>query len=184
MTIALDLVKPGNLTPEAATAIVNGWTEDVVAVFDAKNGCVLFTPNFSYNGKYSVCYSDNKGGFMDSIQLGNALRVKDIAFGVTVPKKVKEISEDSILPEYTIDPPLDQPAVTILTVKNPPAVYMLHVDRDVGTIAYKQGSGPNLFYNPDDGWTTKAPDNNTLIIAAIICCICCCCCLMGLAFVM
>lgn len=172
MTVALNLATPGNLTADAATKIVDTWTEDIVAVFDRVNGCVLFTPNFSYNGKFSVCYSDNKGGFMDSIHIGNALKAKDIAFGVTIPNKVKEISMDSIPADYTIDPPLSQPDVTILTVKNPPSVTMLHVDRDVGSFAYKTGTTPNLVYNPDKGWVP--PDNNALIIIIIIV-ICCCC---------
>lgn len=173
MTVTLNLTTPGNLTTEAATTIVNGWNEDIVAVFDKTNGCVLFTPNFSYNGKFSVCYSDNKGGFMDSIQIGNALKAKDIAFGVTIPTKVKEVSEDSIPADYVIDPPLSQPSVTVLTVKDPPSVTMLHVDRDVGTFAYKTGSTPKLVYSADKGWTVG--NNNNLIIAAIvvICCLFC-----------
>ena len=64
MTISLNRDSPGTLSLDDAKTEVNKWKEDVVAVFDAKNGCVLFTPNFGYNGKYSVCYSDNKGGFM------------------------------------------------------------------------------------------------------------------------
>jgi hypothetical protein len=165
MTIALNLVTPGNLTADGATNLANTWHEDIVAVFDKTNGCVLFTPNFSYNGKFSVCYSDNKGGFMDSIQIGNALKAKDIAFGVTIPNKVKEVSEDSIPSDYSIDPPLSQPAVTILTVKNPPSVTMLHVDRDVGTFAYKTGTTPKLVYSADKGWTVK---NNTALIVIVV----------------
>jgi hypothetical protein len=179
MTIALNIVTPGNFSLDNAKTEVNNWKEDVVAVFDTKNGCVLFTPNFTYNGKYTACYSDNKGTFMDGIQLGNALKAKDIAFGVTIPTRVKELSVDTISPDFTIDPPLSQPDVTILTVKTPPSVTMLHVDRDVGTIAYKSGKSPNLVYNADKGWTVG---NNDMIIMIIIAlCICCCCCL-GLAF--
>ena len=178
MTVTLNLVTPGNLTADAAANLANTWTEDIVAVFDRVNGCVLFTPNFSYNGKFSVCYSDNKGGFMDSIEIGKALKAKDIAMGVTIPNKVKEVSEDSIPADYVIDPPLSQPAVTILTVKNPPSVTMLHVDRDVGTFAYKTGTTPKLVYSVDKGWTVG--NNNNLIIAAIV--VICCLCSLGLMF--
>jgi hypothetical protein len=178
MTVTLNLATPGNLTADAATNLANTWHEDIVAVFDKTNGCVLFTPNFSYNGKFSVCYSDNKGGFMDSIQIGNALKAKDIAFGVTIPNKVKELSEDKIPADYVIDPPLSQPAVTILTVKNPPSVTMLHVDRDVGTISYKSGTTPNLVYSADKGWTVK--NNTTLIVIAVVIVVVLTCCLMNM----
>jgi hypothetical protein len=180
MTISLNKDPPGTLSLDDAKTEVNKWKEDVVAVFDQKNGCVLFTPNFSYNGKYTLCYSDNKDAFMDGIQLGNALKAKDIAFGVTIPAKVKEISEDSIPKDYVIDPPLSQPAVTILTVKDPPSVTMLHVDRDKGTIVYKTGKTPNLVYDPDKGWTVG--NNNLLIIAIIAAVCCCCCCIIAIAF--
>ena len=131
-------------------------------------------------GKYTTCYSDGKGVFMDGIQLGNALKAKDIAFGVTIPTRVKELSVDTISPDFTIDPPLSQPDVTILTVKTPPSVSMLHVDRDKGTVVYKTGNAPNLVYNADKGWTVA--NNTNLIIAVIVVILCCC--LMGLAFVM
>jgi hypothetical protein len=98
---------------------------------------------------------------------------------VTVPTKVKEVSEDSIPKDYVIDPPLSQPDVTILTVKNPPSVSMLHVDKDKGTIAYKSGKPPNLVYSPDKGWTVG---NNDALILAIIVAVCCCCCIIGIAF--
>ena len=176
MTISLNRDSPGTLSLDDAKTEVNKWKEDVVAVFDAKNGCVLFTPNFGYNGKYSVCYSDNKGGFMDSIQLGNALKAKDIAFGVTIPTRVKELSVDTISSDYTIDTPLSQPDVIIVTVKNPPSVTMLHVDKDKGTIAYKSGKSPNFVYDADKGWSVA---NNKAIIIAIIVAVCCC---LGLAF--
>ena len=176
MTISLNRDSPGTLSLDDAKTEVNKWKEDVVAVFDAKNGCVLFTPNFAYNGKYSVCYSDNKGGFMDSIQLGNALKAKDIAFGVTIPTRVKELSVDTISSDYTIDTPLSQPDVIIVTVKNPPSVTMLHVDKDKGTIAYKSGKSPNFVYDADKGWSVA---NNKAIIIAIIVTVCCC---LGLAF--
>lgn len=180
MTISLDVSQPGKMSLDDAKSKVNTWTEDVVAVFDSKNGCVLFTPNFSYNGKYNVCYADNKEGFMDSIQLGNALKAKDIAFGVTVPNTIKEISEDSIPSDYVIDPPLTQPAVTILTVKTPPSVTMLHVDRDKGTIAYKTGKTPNLTYDSVKGWTVGS--NMTLIILIVV--VICCCCCVGLFLIL
>ena len=165
MTVAVNLVTPGNLTAENASKMANAWTEDVVAVFDRVNGCVLFTPNFSYNGKFSVCYSDNKGGFMDSIEIGKALKAKDIAMGVTIPNKIKEMSIDKIASDFKIDPPLTQPAVTVLTVKDPPSVTMLHVDRDKGTIAYKTGATPDLVYSADKGWTVK---NNTALIVIVV----------------
>lgn len=50
MPIALNIVTPGNFSLDNAKTEVNNWKEDVVAVFDTKNGCVLFTPNFTYNG--------------------------------------------------------------------------------------------------------------------------------------
>jgi len=174
MTVTVNLVTPGNLTAENASKMVNAWTEDVVAVFDRANGCVLFTPNFSYNGKFSVCYSDNKGGFMDSIEIGKALKAKDIAMGVTIPSRIKEMTVDKIASDFSIEPPLTQPAVTILTVKDPPSVTMLHVDRDKGTIAYKTGTTPNLVYSADKGWTVS--DNSAIIIIIVVVVICCCCC--------
>lgn len=172
MTVTVNLATPGNLTADNASKMVNAWTEDVVAVFDRVNGCVLFTPNFSYNGKFSVCYSDNKGGFMDAIEIGKALKAKDIALGVTIPSKIKEMSVDKITSDFSIDPPLTQPAVTILTVKDPPSVTMLHVDRDTGTFAYKTGATPNLVYDANKGW--KPTDNSTVIVIVIVV-ICCCC---------
>lgn len=181
MSITFNTSTPGKLSLDDAKTEVNKWKEDVVAVFDSKKGCVLFTPNFSYNGKYIVCYSDNKDGFMDSVQLGNALKAKDIAFGVTIPNTINEVSEDSIPSDYVIDPPLSQPAVTILTVKTPPSVTMLHVDKDKGTIAYKTGKSPNLVYDADKGWSVA--NNNALIIGIIIV-LCCCCCCIGILFLM
>lgn len=177
MTIAVNRT-PGTLTPDEAQKLANTWTEDVIAVFDRVNGCVLFTPNFSYNGKFSVCYSDNKPGFMDSIEIGKALKAKDIAMGVTIPSRIKEVSVDKITSDFKIDPPLTQPAVTVLTVKDPPSVTMLHVDRDKGTFAYKTGTTPNLVYNPDKGWIPA--DNTTAIVMAVIIIFmaCCCCCLL------
>jgi len=165
MTVTVNRTTPGTLTSEQAQNLANTWTEDVVAVFDRVNGCVLFTPNFSYNGKFSVCYSDNKGGFMDSIEIGKALKAKDIAMGVTIPSRIKEMTVDKIASDFSIDPPLTQPAVTILTVKDPPSVTMLHVDRDKGTIAYKTGTTPNLVYGADKGWTVK---NNTVLIVIVV----------------
>ena len=109
---------------------------------------------------------------MDSIEIGKALKAKDIALGVTIPSRIKDMSVDSITPDFKIDPPLSQPAVTVLTVKNPPSVTMLHVDRDVGTIAYKTGTTPNLVYSADKGWTLA---NNTVLITIIVVVICCCC---------
>ncbi len=165
MTVTVNRTTPGTLTSEQAQNLANTWTEDVVAVFDRVNGCVLFTPNFSYNGKFSVCYSDNKGGFMDSIEIGKALKAKDIAMGVTIPSRIKEMTVDKIASDFSIEPPLTQPAVTILTVKDPPSVTMLHVDRDKGTIAYKTGTTPNLVYSADKGWTVK---NNTVLIVIVV----------------
>jgi hypothetical protein len=102
---------------------------------------------------------------MDSIEIGKALKAKDIAMGVTIPNKIKEMSIDKIASDFKIDPPLTQPAVTVLTVKDPPSVTMLHVDRDKGTIAYKTGATPDLVYSADKGWTVK---NNTALIVIVV----------------
>jgi hypothetical protein len=79
---------------------------------------------------------------------------------------------------FVADPPLTQPAVTILTVKEPQSVTMLHVDRDKGTIAYKTGTTPDLVYSADKGWTVK--NNTVLIVIVVVVVVVFSCCLMNM----